>query len=1164
MADTDIFKYAIVRQKILEAVRTDLIGPREINEKLKENPSVSYITGILYPADSPVDEDENYYDVEYTQRNYDSDGESVETVGMEDEQPEEKVKRGFQKSSSIGLSFYLPKSIENLEALIRWGKYHPEKEEIIKDENIYSEESETTEDPAESDAVRTSEEAKIKSRTVYQREQIELKLTIDITKIDRHERIELEGHKNVYLYIVKMPLKTDYNMFTFYLQNKNESEKGENETEKIMFQTELELSASDKSSIFAPEYLCRDSNELDDEYYYKSRPVFARGRGCAASWNKPKELNSNLVKISFIPDYEISGVSPEINEMGNAFSMLRMGKSAFSNETFCQLDELVSLYDSWIEKTLSENKSVDSQKANKIMVNCKNISDRIKDGINIIKTNSTALKAFEFMNQSMYLQRSISAFSKDSAKGIPCSLGDYMKDGNDKKQDHSYWRPFQIAFVLLNLRSIMDKESPERGIVDLLYFPTGGGKTEAYLGLIAFTVAYRRLTSNEESEYEKDGGVTVLLRYTLRLLTTQQKDRLLKLIIAMDMIREKHPDMYGKERISIGFWVGGTVTPNKFSEYDEKDTYKMNNFRWKVSRQVIRCPYCGKLIPKEKFNIQPKEKTVSIHCIDPRCYYSAEHNHSIPVYLVDEEIYAKCPTVVISTVDKFARLPWSEDTALLFGRTDRICSRCGHLAIGSKETHNHRASGNLPASTVTECKPFYPPELIVQDELHLITGPLGTIYGGYETVIEEMCSIERDGKKIRPKYVVSTATIKNAGEQIKALYARKKYSQFPPNGLDIRDSFFTQEIPLPEKNPLLWSNEEISEMINRGQKPFREYAGICCAGQSVKTTQIRLVAVLLQIVKNLSLQEEYADYVDPYWTLIGYFNSLRELGGAKRLLDDDISHRLFVLKNKYGFQKQRYLEAYHTKEITSRMKSTDITKTLEMLATEFNKSSQDRQDAYDVVIATNMIAVGMDVDRLGLMVVIGQPKQNSEYIQATSRVGRQHPGLIFTIYNPYRPRDLSNYENFTGFHSQMYRYVEGTTATPFAARARDRDLHSLVVSLLRLQIPEMADNDGAGRIANQNKDKLEEIKNKIIERITKVAPDCSDDAKSEIESFISEWKNIADSNELTYWIPTLKGSKKRLLVAYEEPATVQEKPTLRSMRDVEQSSTLYYYQEEAQ
>ncbi|MFA6851445.1 MAG: helicase-related protein, partial [Selenomonadaceae bacterium] len=471
----------------------------------------------------------------------------------------------------------------------------------------------------------------------------------------------------------------------------------------------------------------------------------------------------------------------------------------------------------------------------------------------------------------------------------------------------------------------------------------------------------------------------------------------------------------------------------------------------------------------------------------------------------------------------------------------------------------HRAEGELPAAKVIPCKPFYPPELIVQDELHLITGPLGTIYGGYETVIEEMCSVIKDGRKIKPKYVASTATIKNAEEQIKALYARKEYFQFPPDGLDISDSFFVKEISLPEINPRLWTNDEIQKMAAEDKKPFRQYAGICASGQSVKTTLIRLYSIILQKVLDLSEQKEYADYVDPYWTLIGYFNSLRELGGARRLLDDDITHRIHVLKNKYGFTRERYLNNFQ--EITSRMRSTKITQTLERLATEYHRNAS-KQECYDAVIATNMIAVGMDVDRLGLMIVAGQPKQNSEYIQATSRVGRKWPGLIFTVYNPYRPRDLSNYENFTGFHSQMYRYVEGTTATPFAARARDRDLHALVVSLLRLQYEEFANNNGASQITSSAQEEIDNVKDIILKRVSVIAPDAYEDTKTEIENFISDWKSIASSSRLYYSLPSNKNGQK-LLVSFEDSANLKEKPTLRSMRDVEQASTLYYYSTEA-
>ena len=373
------------------------------------------------------------------------------------------------------------------------------------------------------------------------------------------------------------------------------------------------------------------------------------------------------------------------------------------------------------------------------------------------------------------------------------------------------------------------------------------------------------------------------------------------------------------------------------------------------------------------------------------------------------------------------------------------------------------AKNGLDACVIEACKPFYPPQLIIQDELHLISGPLGIIYGGYETIIEDMCCLEKNGKKIHPKYVVSTATIKNAGEQIKCLYARENYAQFLPSGFDTRDAYFIREIPLVSKDLEDLTEDDITELLEKGEKPFRQYAGICASGQSVKTTLIRLYSVLLQEAFILSEDPKYQDYVDPYYTLVGYFNSIRELGGAVRLLDDDINSRLKVLRKKYKNARQRFLGFDGKKEITSRIPSYQIAEILEKLAEPFDPS-KERQSCYDVVIATNMIAVGMDVARLGLMAVVGQPKQNSEYIQATSRVGRKYPGIIFTVYNPYRPRDLSNYENFVGFHSQMYRYVESTTATPFAARARDRVLHALVVAMLRLQTETMAGNKGASNI----------------------------------------------------------------------------------------------------
>jgi len=515
--------------------------------------------------------------------------------------------------------------------------------------------------------------------------------------------------------------------------------------------------------------------------------------------------------------------------------------------------------------------------------------------------------------------------------------------------------------------------------------------------------------------------------------------------------------------------------------------------------------------------------------------YKPANKMKLPIYLVDEEIYSKCPTIILSTVDKFARLPWAVETNALFGRVDRECSRDGYVAIGDKHS-KHNKTNELPASTLTSIKPFLPPELIIQDELHLITGPLGTVYGAYETVIEDLCTYTIGSTIIKPKYVVSTATIRNAAEQTRCLYARKNTSQFPPNGFDIGDSFFIKEIPVKDN-------------------PFRKYVGICASGQSVKTALLRIYAIVLQQSYALSLEEGSMDYIDPYYSLVGYFNSIRELGGAVRLLQDDIPDRIQRIKKKYDMSKQRFLN--RKVEITSRMSSYEIPKKLNQL--EITCKSRD---CLDTAIATNMIAVGMDVDRLGLMVVAGQPKQNSEYIQATSRIGRSFPGLVITLYNPYRPRDLSHYENFTGYHSQLYRFIEGTTATPFSARARDRVMHALIISAIRLRYPEMALNEGAALIGNLANDHLREIKALILERLNIIKPAAKVDAENEIDAFINAWKLLAaQQKQLRYYV--LKTDKyNRLMNSYGESCNDFEKATLRSMREVENAANMYYFTED--
>lgn len=1110
----DKSKYAEVRQKIIEAIRIDLIGPLETEEVLSENPRYAYLVGMLEPQRGENATDENEQEIEA-----DIDYEKNEdfTAGEDDDnEPISTTK--FQLPSSIGISFYVESSLDGICLDVTWGDYTKSTEKYI------------------------DKEEKECNRPIYKRIPESETVHVKFSDFGRTKDYPLVQDSNVHVHVSRIPLKNGYSLVTAYVVNKRSNPSSD--VEGLMFQVGLRARAENGSAVFIAERICRDVLSAE-EFYFEQCPIMGRGRGCAAVWGKTENGRTDYVEAAFIPEYEYPGVSAALKGFDSAyFSTRQMSAKGKKSETIQKLNTLADSYEKWINDTLvSSSRMSDSEFAEKIgntvIGHCKDALSRIREGIRIIETDDISFEAFSFMNRVIYMQNSIKNYAKKHGKGIGCNFKEFLDPR--KKENEFAWRPFQIAFILMNLKGIVHPEDPEREIVDLLYFPTGGGKTEAYLGLMAFTIANRRLRASASDEYNRDGGVTIILRYTLRLLTTQQRDRITKMVVAAELVRRKNYPKYGTEPISIGFWVGGQVTPNRFDELVTKEDNPSAAGKAKrmLYKQILTCPLCGRKLTEAEFNIEPDRKSVEIYCSDKHCMFYKYKNPGeripIPVYLVDEEIYAKCPTIILSTVDKFARLPWDVNTNTLFGRVDRKCSRDGYIAIGAKHP-KRRKTAVLSAATITSVKPFLPPELIIQDELHLITGPLGTVYGAYETIIEDMCT--HDG--IKPKYVVSTATIKNADNQAKSLYARKNTTQFPPSGFEIGDSFFIREIPVEED-------------------PFRKYVGICAPGRSAKTALLRTYAVTLQTVGNLSQQDDWKDVIDPYYSLIGYFNSIRELGGAVRLLQDDIPKRMQVIKRKYNYPRERYLNSENNIEITSRMSSWQIPEKLNQLELPYTSGK-----CLDTAVATNMIAVGMDVDRLGLMVVTGQPKQNSEYIQATSRIGRAHPGLVVTLYNAYRPRDLSHYENFTGYHAQLYRFVEGTTATPFSARARDRVLHALVISAIRLLYPKMANNEDARAISSLSQKQIDAVKEMILDRVKIVKPSARKDAGEEIDQFIDWWRLQADSSQsrpLRYYVV---GTEKysRLMNGYEQPHIEDEKPTLRSMRDVESAANMYYYTED--
>ena len=790
--------------------------------------------------------------------------------------------------------------------------------------------------------------------------------------------------------------------------------------------------------------------------------AFAIGHGISVHAETLPGDPTCAVRLSsrVVPSYDVplteAPSSADIPAMaGLTLDMRELAQADETDRLPGKLQPLVTAYATWIEA--QERRIGDpaaglegyEDVARNTLQHCRQALERMQAGIDSLATSSEARQAFAFMNRAMWQQRIHTLYAEEKRRGKPTTLADMDRESNRS------WRPFQLAFILLNIPALTDLHHPERSkdasaLADLLWFPTGGGKTEAYLGLTAYTLAIRRLQGTIEGRSGMD-GVAVIMRYTLRLLTLQQFQRASSLICACEMIRREDSTTWGDTPFRLGLWVGQRSTPNTTEESEEanKQEHGLRGSKFGGSgtpRQLTNCPWCGSVIEGGK-NIEVESvgkgrgRTL-IYCSDPygQCAFSKAKspNEGLPVLVVDEEIYRLLPALLIATVDKFAQLPWKGETQMLFGLVNQKCSRHGFRSPNLEDRDSHPAIGSKwPKARSTYHAPLRPPDLIIQDELHLISGPLGTMVGLYETAIDHLATWEVDGRNVRPKVIAATATIRRAEDQIRALFLRK-VTIFPPQGLDIEDNFFARQ-HLPSENT-----------------PGRRYIGICANGRRLKAALIRVYVAHLAAAQ--VLYDKYGAAADPWMTLVGYFNSMSELGGMRRLVDDDVSSRLYKMDGR-GLAKRK---KPNLEELTSRKSSAAIPEVLSKLELSFGGIGEARP--LDVLLATNMISVGVDVKRLGLMVVTGQPKTTAEYIQATSRVGRSHPGLVCVVYNWARPRDLSHYEQFEHYHATFYQQVEALSVTPFAPRALDRGLAALLTSYVRLSGTEFSKNEAAGEV----------------------------------------------------------------------------------------------------
>jgi hypothetical protein len=800
----------------------------------------------------------------------------------------------------------------------------------------------------------------------------------------------------------------------------NRTDPGSSQDALCVFQSSFEVTvlSPDGNNLVQP-YPEAPASVLDSEekslaLLYRNYQTYAVGHGCAADWGtKDSAGNVGKVMAECLPVFETPSTTPEIEDgTGNPIkvAMAPLADLVSGKDGFDELERVIELYEAWIAKKRDQINSLPArlqQAAKEHLENCADCAGRMRDGLDYLKANPLALRAFQLANRAILVQQLARKEPRIASYDYEANRWNFSDvyrepDVGNIKPGQGQWRAFQIAFLLMSLRSAVEEDDEHRETVELVWFPTGGGKTEAYLGLAAYTLFMRRLKD------PADTGVHVITRYTLRLLTAQQFQRTSRLICAMEYIRQQDPDL-GENQFSIGIWVGGSNTPNSRKEAISVLTKLGKGDRFTENKFVLgQCPWCGAQmgpIRQKKgrrwdtkiAGYSRRGNTVIYRCPQSNCRF----NSGLPVYVIDEDIYDIRPSIVIGTVDKFAMLAWRPEARALFG-------------IGSDGSRQHS-----------------PPGLIIQDELHLISGPLGSMVGLYETVIEELCTDRRQNSIIRPKIVSSTATIRRYAEQIRALYGRENVVLFPPSGLDADDSFFAR-----------YARAKSGKL-----QPGRLYVGVHGPGLgSLQTVQVRTFTSLMQAPANLPSPAEQ----DPWWTLLIFFNSLRELGTTLSLFQSDIPDYLKVTANRLGIPYGSMRKLWRIRELTGRLKSDEVPEAISNLEVTCDNSNNLRP--VDACLASNILEVGVDIDRLSLMAVVGQPKSTSQYIQVTGRVGRrwwERPGLVVTIYTASKPRDRSHFEKFRSYHERLYAQVEPASVTPFSPPALDRALHAVMVVYAR-------------------------------------------------------------------------------------------------------------------
>lgn len=1061
------------RDQVVTYMHHHLIGPlNKADEEVVGNPLDRYLLGVLYPQNANVGE------VEQDEEN------EASAAGGEENEIENPISMAFEYlPASMGISFYV-KGTERIQCRIWGGVYHPIEKEKEKEQTSQRWKRESLAEPVSPEI-------------------------IELTQPLPHEpgkRIHVLKSR-VSLHSVWRPLGQGF-LVTVTMLNQKVADKGRPRADECIFQAGFSCSGCDGRISDYPQLaeLRHDPEEEELSLLYRERRLYAVGHGCAASWQGSEE---NLtVSTSAMPVHETFPVSRDLadddagkskdkdkdkekDSNSDIFSLEWLADEKVPVKSLCRaLRKFVSRYGQWIESMATQTSSlpaIHQTAARRIMGRLHTASERMNRGIDRLEKDKSVTRAFRLATRAMLMQMIHSGSNYGGATRQRDEQTFQTPAYSGPEVNHLRWYPFQLAFQLLTLESVVDPSVPEREVMDLIWFPTGGGKTEAYLWVAALEMFLRRMRHGD-----KGAGTAVIKRYTLRLLTSQQFQRAATLICACERLRAENKDL-GASPFTLGLWIGGESTANTFEDAKAQYEDLIENTRPENPFQLQRCPWCGtRIVPEDQENdpgyygVRAQDTSFQFYCPTASCPF----HEQLPVAVVDEELFQRPPSMLIGTIDKFARLAWDQRSSVFFGG---------------------------------DC---LPPGLVIQDELHLISGPLGTIAGIYEAAID--CLLTREG--YRPKIIAATATIRRASDQAKRLYARQ-VAVFPPSGLSADDSYFAR-----------------TDYAAAG----RLYVGVMGQGHTPVTSLVRTTAVACQAPQELSALSDPAK--DGYWTTLIYHNSKRELGKTMALSRDDIPARIkFLAKDESNLRQIDNVE-----ELSANIPGRQIPEVLHQL------EKKRGENAIDILPCTNMISVGVDVKRLGIMVVMGQPKTTAEYIQATSRVGRDRvPGLVITMYSPTKPRDRSHYEGFRAYHEAVYRWVEPTSVTPFALPSRERALHAALVILARHAAGLQGNNS-----AQQFDPAAEPMKSLIeilIHRMSLAEPAEAKNTERHMHRLVSHWARRAEKARSNASGPLhyngTSGNQVESLLCSFEKQTPEAWPTLNSMRHVDGETLIHVHGE---